>query len=396
MAGVIYLATPEGLLAMESRPYDLESLLQELLASDARLLGGASTGDAARRRWILHTREGVIYGASGQAWSADHIFVDDEGVPTVVEVKRGTNTQIRREIVGQLLDYTSNLAASTTVEEIRTRFEGRLAEGGDPELALQQALRIDMSADEYWALVGENLARGRIRGYFVADVIPEELRRIVDYLNQQVGESRFLALEVQQFQTADRTTTTLVPQIVAGSLEPPVAPGARGQTNTERLHLAFWTQFRDYLHQRGSKLPMPKPAAKSLSYLLIGRKDFRLAAYNLMVKDISGVELKMTGPEAAVHFQRIEGRHRPLIESRLAPLGDVEWLADLGRVTIEQRAFAPSEPEMWPALDAWMADTLELMHALFGSFVLDLDASADVALERPSAVDTGPSITDPA
>lgn len=45
MAGVIYLRTATGLLAMEPRPYELEAVLQELLAGDARLLRGASTGD---------------------------------------------------------------------------------------------------------------------------------------------------------------------------------------------------------------------------------------------------------------------------------------------------------------------------------------------------------------
>lgn len=224
MAGVIYLRTASGLLAMEPRPYDLEAVLQELLASDARLLRGASTGEAARRRWLLITRESPIHGASGQSWSADHVFVDDQGVPTVVEVKRGSNTQLRREVVGQLLDYASNLAASTTAEEMRERFDGRVREaGGDPTAALQAELGIEIGSDEFWALVGENLARGRIRGYFVADEIPEELRRIVEYLNRQVGESRYLALEVPQFQTVDGTNATFVPQIVAGSLEPPAA-----------------------------------------------------------------------------------------------------------------------------------------------------------------------------
>ncbi len=213
---------------MEPRPYPLEAVLQELLASDARLLGGASTGEAATRRWILIARESPVRGAGGQSWSADHVFVDDEGVPTVVEVKRGSNTQLRREIVGQLLDYASNLATSTTADDMRQLYEERIRQaGGDPDTELRASLGIETASDEYWALVGENLARGRIRGYFVADVIPEDLRRIVEFLNRQVGESRYVALEVPQFQTADGTTTTFVPQIVAGSLDPPAATSSR-------------------------------------------------------------------------------------------------------------------------------------------------------------------------
>jgi hypothetical protein len=260
VAGVIYLVTAEGLLPMEPRPYALEDVLQGLLAGDARLLAGASTGDAATRRWILVARESAIRGAGGQSWSADHLFIDDEGVPTVVGVKRGSKTQLRREIVGQLLDYVANLANSTTAEQMRSLYEERLSRAGqDPDAQLQQSLGIGRSAEEYSALVGENLARGRVRGYFVADEIPEDLRRIVEYLNRQLGESRFLALEVQQFQTSEAATTTLVPQIVAGSLEPPAAAGPRGATEAERLHLDFWTQFKAYLDESRITLPMPKP-----------------------------------------------------------------------------------------------------------------------------------------
>ena len=94
-----------------------------------------------------------------------------------------------------------------------------------------------MSADEYWAAVGENLARGRIRGFIVADEILEELRRIIEYLNDQLGDSRFLALEVPQFKATDGVST-LVPQIVAGSLEPPVKQASArptGQWDANRV-----------------------------------------------------------------------------------------------------------------------------------------------------------------
>ncbi len=242
MRGVVYLVNGDQLIAMERSLYDAEDILQRLLAADARLLGGAASGEASARRWILIRREALVRGASGQQWSADHLFVDDEAVPTVVEVKRSTNTQLRREVVGQLLEYVANLRASTSADELRSAYEEAvLARAEDPEVSLQQALGVTMSADEYWAAVGENLARGRIRGFIVADEIPEELRRIIEYLNDQLGDSRFLALEVPQFKAADGVTT-LVPQIVAGSLEPPIQqPASRpsAQWNADRLIAAI-------------------------------------------------------------------------------------------------------------------------------------------------------------
>lgn len=242
MRGVIYQVNGDALVAMERTLYDAEDVLQRLLATDARLLGGAASGEASSRRWILIRREALVRGASGQQWSADHLFVDDEAVPTVVEVKRSTNSQVRREVVGQLIEYIANLRASTSADELRSAYEaGVLGRDGEPEQALQQALGVTMTADEYWAAVGENLARGRIRGFVVADVIPEEARRIIEYLNEQLGDSRFLALEVPQF-TAVNGVTTLVPQIVAGSLEPPVKPtNARpgAQWDADRLVAAI-------------------------------------------------------------------------------------------------------------------------------------------------------------
>lgn len=75
----------------------------------------------------------------------------------------------------------------------------------------------------------------------MADEILEELRRIIEYLNDQLGDSRFLALEVPQFKATDGVST-LVPQIVAGSLEPPVKQASArptGQWDANRVIAAI-------------------------------------------------------------------------------------------------------------------------------------------------------------
>jgi len=40
--------------------------------------------------------------------SLDHLFLDEAGVPTLVEVKRSSDTRARREMVAQMLDYFNN------------------------------------------------------------------------------------------------------------------------------------------------------------------------------------------------------------------------------------------------------------------------------------------------
>ena len=65
---------------------------------------------SAPRRWLLISREVGVPGEAhgGAKWALDHLFIDQDGIPTLVDVKRSTNSQIRREVVGQLLDYAAN------------------------------------------------------------------------------------------------------------------------------------------------------------------------------------------------------------------------------------------------------------------------------------------------
>ena len=50
------------------------------------------------RRWLLISREKGISAAPGEGarWAVDHLLVDQDARPTLVEVKRGWNPDIRR------------------------------------------------------------------------------------------------------------------------------------------------------------------------------------------------------------------------------------------------------------------------------------------------------------
>ena len=59
---------------------------------------------------------------------------------------------------------------------------------------------------------------GKVRFVFVADEIPSELRRIVEFLNQQMDSTEVLAVEVKQY-TGGGDMTTLVPRVVGQTAE---------------------------------------------------------------------------------------------------------------------------------------------------------------------------------
>jgi hypothetical protein len=127
MSGGIYLLQPDGaLVEMNQQPYDSEDLLQELLAKYPNLLAGDQMDTMAPRRWLLVSREmGVPAQEDGaNRWSLDHLFLDQEAIPTLIEVKRSSDTRIRREVVGQMLDYAANAVVYWPVEAIRAQYEG--------------------------------------------------------------------------------------------------------------------------------------------------------------------------------------------------------------------------------------------------------------------------------
>jgi len=216
MAGRIYLLNDNSdLMAMEEASYDSEKLLQDLLAEHPDLLAGEQINSEEPRRWLLVTREmSVPDEEDGSArWSLDHLFLDQDAVPTLVEVKRSSDTRIRREVIGQMLDYAANAVAYWPVEEIKAKFEGRCADSDeDPEEVLSTHLGEDHESAEFWQRVKTNLQAGRIRMVFVADSIPAELRRIVEFLNEQMDPAEVLAIEIKQF--IGEGVKTLVPRVL--------------------------------------------------------------------------------------------------------------------------------------------------------------------------------------
>lgn len=216
MNGAIFLLQAnDQLVPMTEQAYDSEALLQQLLARHPSLLAGDQMNVSAARRWLLVSREVSVPDSEDGTgrWHLDHLFLDQDGIPTLVEVKRSTDTRIRREVVGQMLDYAANAVLHWPVAKIRAQLEARCQqEGADVEDVLQGHLNLEADPEEFWKTVETNLQAGRIRLVFVADVIPSELRRIIEFLNRQMNPAEVLGVEVRQYVSAE--LRTLVPRVV--------------------------------------------------------------------------------------------------------------------------------------------------------------------------------------
>jgi hypothetical protein len=211
----IFLEIGGELHLLEEQPYEREDVLQEALERHPQVIAGVTTTDGRRVELALVKREIGVPSQEGgsQVWSLDHLFVDAEGVPVLVEVKRSSDTRIRREVVGQMLDYAANGTKYWPVGELRRAFEARMAaEELDADSWLAERFGVD-DADEYWRRVEHNLRGGQLRLVFVADRLPSELVRIIEYLNEQMHDTEVLGVELRQYRGAD-THRAFVPSVV--------------------------------------------------------------------------------------------------------------------------------------------------------------------------------------
>ena len=238
MSDSIFLVGDDGSLAeMTSAAYNAEAELQKLLADNIHLLPGAQIDQDRPRRWLLIRREAGVPDREGGGgwWAVDHLAVDQDAVPTFVEVKRASDTRARREVVAQMLDYAANGSVFWTPGQLRAWFEG-----DDRPAAMERLMSLldqpdgdpGTVAEAFWQAVGTNLREGRIRLVFIADEIPASLQRLVEFLNEQMPRVEVLALEIRQYRAAGGSAGALVPRLVgqtarAQAVKEPAATAAR-------------------------------------------------------------------------------------------------------------------------------------------------------------------------
>ena len=220
----MFILRPDGSLApMHNREYDSEALLQSWISDHPELLAGDQISPDDPRKWLLIKREAGIpdQDNAGNRWSVDHLFIDQDGIPTLVEVKRSSDTRIRREVVGQMMDYAANAISHWPIDVIRTMFTERChVDGVDANEEIHNKLGDDIDQDDLWIKVNNNLEDGSIRLLFVSDQIPSELLAIVEFLNKQMDRTQVLAIEIHQFTEAtENGLVTLAPRVLGQSIE---------------------------------------------------------------------------------------------------------------------------------------------------------------------------------
>jgi hypothetical protein len=217
VADSIFLMGDDGkVLEAPSTAFAAEVDLQKILAENLHLLPGAQITPESPRRWELIKREaGVPDRDGGGAWWA-------------------SDTRGRREVVAQMLDYAANGSLFWTADQLRGWFEDSDADDAARRLVQLLGPSADEDpgevADTFWETVGKNLREGHVRLVFVSDQIPPSLKRLVEFLNEQMPRVEVLAVEIRQY--AGHGQTALVPRLIGGTSRAQAAkesPASRGR-----------------------------------------------------------------------------------------------------------------------------------------------------------------------
>jgi hypothetical protein len=228
----------ERLIPMDETPYPKEELVQELLAKYWDLLPGDQIEPDNPRQWLFISREVAVPGGKDESgrWSLDHLFLDQEGIPTFVECKLAVNPEVRRTVVAQMLDYAANGSAYWKMENLIEAARQEAEKRGDTlENAVLKLVKKDEPAavDQYWKDVAANLQAGKVRLIFVTEEAPRELLRLVEFLNSKMTDVRLCIVEIKQFMRKGVSTAEAQRVLVSRAIGV-VEPRCRPSTVTTR------------------------------------------------------------------------------------------------------------------------------------------------------------------
>lgn len=278
MAERLYIRGRKGQLAgLHEKTFDVEGDLQELIADHPEIIDGEQIRPDDARRWILLAREKGIAETSdaGARWSLDHLIIDQDGRPTLVEAKLRDNSDIHRKIVGQMLEYAAHASETWTVEELRGAFEeSARAQGREPEEVLAELRQeVEPDAESFWERVSMNLAGKRLRLLFIADAIPNRLARVVEFLNGQMPRIEVLAVEIKRFR--GNSEEIFVPRVIGRAAKTSIlSPGTRSSKLTRESLLADFGSER----HREAMAQLLDTAEKSRASLQWGKYLVTVAA----------------------------------------------------------------------------------------------------------------------
>ena len=175
--------------------------LQDLLENNPQLLPSEQIYPDNPPQWLLIKREmPVLDPSTGAArWSIDFLYVDHMAIPTLVECKRCDDTRSRREVIAQMLEYAANGHHYWSAEELQAHAQE--SSGGLDQLNswITQVGAVGGTSGAFFEAAVANLRKATMRLIFFLEESPNELRSLVEFLNNQLKETEVLLVEARLY-----------------------------------------------------------------------------------------------------------------------------------------------------------------------------------------------------
>jgi len=174
----------------------------------------------------------------------DILYIDPNGLLTVVETKLRRNPEARREVVGQILEYAAQMStwiAADAERQAEKFFNSSVCPQQYRGCTLERALQVflessellpEFSYDYFLEQVRSNIDRGHFRLVIAIDEPPEPLLKTVEFVNRFSQRFEMYLIQLKRFRDLARDQNIFVPALfgkVAGG-----GAGLRRQWSWER------------------------------------------------------------------------------------------------------------------------------------------------------------------
>jgi hypothetical protein len=151
----------------------------------------------------------------------DLLFVNREGLLTVVECKLWNNPEARRAVVGQILDYAKELSL-WSYEELESAIRRSRKEGSESLYNIVAAHGVELDEADFIDNVERNLRRGRFLLLIVGSGIREGVEHLTDFLQRHAHLNftiALLELAIYRLPEGIAGGHLVLPRIVAQTVE---------------------------------------------------------------------------------------------------------------------------------------------------------------------------------
>lgn len=224
---------------------------------------------------------------STPAGSIDNVMVTASGLPVLIECKLWKNPEGRREVIGQILDYSKELTR-WTASDLQREVSRRTGIKGNAVYKLVREAGHEVEEITFNDAVSYNLRRGRFLLLILGDGIREGVESITDYLQSHTGLHFTLGLIEMPIYEVPGGQMLIAPRVVARTVnivrtvvETPdgysvsdddddetVANGSKSETPERKagrerrnaVRQAFWRDYLNGLELDEPEQVKPRPA----------------------------------------------------------------------------------------------------------------------------------------